>query len=218
MRGITIILNGESVHTGNDLGLVQEVKEIDKPDIQSYTVEVPGRNGLLNLTKGLTGKVVYSDRSMKFQYFGSGSRAELLRLDTVMSYYHGETVRIIDDDYPDHFYEGEVSVESEFNSNYITITLTVDAQPFRLKNERTVFLYDLSEIVGTAEFYVPNESIDAIPTITVKEETTITRNNKEVTLSAGTYEIADFVLFRGDNQFFAKGNDIIEIEYQEGAI
>lgn len=215
MRGITIILNGESVHTGNDLGLVQEVKEIGKPDIQSYTVEVPGRNGLLNLTKGLTGKVVYSNRSMKFQYFGSGSRAELLRLDTVMSYYHGETVRIIDDDYPNHFYEGEVSVESEFNSNYITITLTVDAQPFRLKIDRTVYS---QEIAGKTTIILDNESIDAVPTITVTAETSIKFNGLSTTVSAGTYIAEDFTLHRGKNTFEVSGTGEIAFEYQEGAI
>ena len=215
MRGITIILNGESVHTGNDLGLVQEVKEIDKPDIQSYTVEVPGRNGLLNFTKGLTGKVVYSNRSMKFQYFGSGSRAELLRLDTVMSYYHGETVRIIDDDYPEHFYEGEISVESEFNGNYITITLTVDAQPFRPKINRTVYS---QKIAGKTTIILNNESIDAVPTITVTAETSIKVNGLSTTVSAGTYIAEDFTLHRGANTFEVSGTGEITFDYQEGAI
>lgn len=215
MRGITIILNGESVHTGNDLDLVQEVKEIGKPDIQSHTVEVPGRNGLLNLTKGLTGKVVYSNRPLKFRYFGTGSRAELLRLDTLMSYYHGETVRIIDDDYPDHFYEGEVSVDSEPNGNYITITLAVDAQPFRLKNERTVYS---REIAGKTTIILNNESIDAVPTITVTAETSIKFNGLSTTVSAGTYIAEDFTLRRGANTFEVSGTGEITFEYQEGAI
>ena len=170
---------------------------------------------MLNLTKGLTGKVVYSNRSMKFQYFGSGSRAELLRLDTVMSYYHGETVRIIDDDYPEHFYEGELSVESEFNGNYITITLTVDAQPFRLKTKRTVYKSDVGENI---EITLSNESIDAIPTITVTAETEIKFNGLITTVSAGTYIAEDFVLHRGDNVFTVSGTGEITFDYQEGAI
>lgn len=215
MRGITIILNGESVHTGKDLDLVQEVKEIDKPDIQSHTVEVPGRNGLLNLTKGLTGKVVYFNRSMKFQYFGTGSRAELLRLDTLMSYYHGETVRIIDDDYPDYYYEGEVSVSTEIHGNYITISLDVDAYPFRRKLIPTVVTRTLS---GATTIYLDNESVEAIPTITVTGETSITFNGVKQSLSAGTYVVEAFELKRGVNAFSISGAGTITIEYQEGAI
>lgn len=215
MRGITIILNGESVHTGNDLDLVQEEKEIGKPDIQSYTVEVPGRNGLLNLTKGLTGKVAYYNRPMKFQYFGEGKRARLLDLDARMSYYHGETVRIIDDDYPDHYYEGEMSVSSEIHANYITFELSVDAQPFRLKNNKTIYS---QEIAGDVSIALNNESIDAVPTITVTGETSLTFNGLTTKVSAGTYVAEDFILHRGVNTFAVSGTGTITFEYQEGAI
>lgn len=215
MRGITIVLDGESVHTGNDLDLVQEEKEIGKPDIQSYTVEVPGRNGLLNLTKALTGRVAYSNRDLKFQYFGSGSRAELLALDEAMSRYHGETIRIIDDDYPNHYYEGEASVSTEFKPNHILISLKVDAQPFRLKRNKTVVSKTIS---GSTTVTLNNESIEAIPTITVTAETSITFNGVNRTLSAGTYIAEAFVLHRGVNTLTVSGSGKITIEYQEGAI
>ena len=215
MRGIKIICNGDEIHTGKDLDLVQEVKEIGKPEIQSHIVEVPGRNGLLNLTKGLTGKVMYFNRELSFRYFGTGTRKRLLEIDALLSYYHGETVRIIDDDYPDHFYEGELSVESELHGNYITISLTVDAQPFRLKTKRTVYK---AEIEGEVEITLINESIDAIPTITVTAETEITFNGLFTTISAGTYIAKDFVLRRGENIFTVSGTGEITFDYQEGAI
>jgi phage-related protein len=215
VRGITIIFNGEEIHTGDDLDLVQEKKEIGKPTIQSFTVEVPGRNGLLNLTKSLTGSVTYYNRSMSFQYFGTGTREDLLELDEIMSRFHGQTIRIIDDDHPNHYYEGEVSVGTEFHGNYITITLTVDAQPFRLKRTKTVYH---RELTGTVTVYLDNESIDAVPIITVTAETAITYNAKTVTLSAGTYTIDDFVLRAGTNKVIISCTGGVTIEYQEGAI
>lgn len=215
MRGITIILNGEETHTGYDLDLVQEKKEIGKPTVQSYTVEVPGRNGLLNLTKGLTGKVAYYNRPLKFQYFGDGERSRLLEIDAIISRYHGETVRIIDDDYPNHFYEGEVTVETELRSNYITVTLEVDAQPFRLKREKTVYT---STINGDTMISLVNESIEAIPTITVTADTKITFNGVVVSLGAGTYVDEKLALQAGFNTFKVSGTGNITFEYQEGAI
>lgn len=215
MRGISIILGEEIVHTGNDLDLVQEEKEIGKPEIQSHTVEIPGRNGLLNLTKALTGKVAYSNRDLKFKYFGSGSRAELLALDEAMSRYHGETIRVIDDDYPDYYYEGEASVSTEFKPNYILISLKVDAQPFRLKRNKTVVSKTLS---GETTLTLYNESIEAIPTITVTAETKIIFNGRSVTLGAGTYLAEAFFLHRGVNTLTVSGSGKITIEYQEGAI
>jgi hypothetical protein len=215
VRGITIIFNNERVHTGDDLGLVQEEKEIGKPTIQTFTAEVPGRDGLLNLTRSLTGKVNYYNRPLSFQYFGDGTRKELLDLDAYFSRFHGQTIRIIDDDYPDHYYEGEATVSTEYGSNYITITLTVDAQPFRLKLTPTVYSRQIS---GKITVYLDNESIDAIPTITVTGETSIVRNGKSVSVGAGTYEFPDFVLVGGSNAFEVSGNGTISIQYQEGAI
>lgn len=217
MRGITIICGsiGEGIHTGDDLDLVQEKKVIEKPTVQSHTVQIPGRNGLLNLTKSLTGKVTYFNRKMTFQYFGTGDRETLLELDAEMSKYHGQTIRIIDDDYPDHYYEGEASVETDLKSNYITIVLVVDAQPFRLKRDRTVYSSDIN---GTVKLYLNNESIEAIPTITVTAETVITFNGVTMTLSAGTYTVESFGLHGGINIFEVSGTGKITFEYQEGAI
>lgn len=216
MRGITIIFNGEDVHTGDDLDLVQEEKTIGKPTIQSYTVQVPGRNGLLNLTKSLTGKVMYYNRSLFFKYFGDGDLERLLELDAVMSGYHGQTIRIIDDDYPDHYYEGEASVSTEFHSGYVNITLTVDAQPFRLKRKPTVVSREVNN--NTIEVSIRNESIEAIPTFTIDGNISITFNGEKVSLSTGTYTVERIQFRGGVNVLTISGSGKVTIEYQEGAI
>ena len=235
MRGILIGLstgkttgNGivnltEVVHTGvskstgpKNLGLVQEEKEIGKPDIQSYTVEVPGRNGLLNLTKALTGRVMYSNRELKFRYFGSGSRAELLALDEAMTRYHGETVIIIDDDYPDYYYEGEATVSTEYGSNYVLISLKVDAQPFRMKNIFSGSTQTLTSSQTTVT--VTNGGVEVVPTISVTGEATISFNGVTVHLTDGTYIVEKFVLSRGENTFTAYGDGKLSITYREGTI
>ena len=215
MRGIKIIFSEDEIHTGDDLDLVQEEKKIEKPDIQSHTVAVPGRNGLLNLTKGLTGKVVYSNRKLSFKYFGTGKRDRLLELDALFSRYHGQTIQIVDDDYPDHFYEGEASVSTEIFSNYITISLTVDAQPFRIKIFPTVVSRTIS---GSVTLYLENESVEAIPTITVTADTSIVFEGVKLSLSAGTYTVESFELKRGVNVFTVSGTGTITVKYREGAI
>jgi hypothetical protein len=215
VRGITIIFNNEEIHTGDDLDLVQELKEIGKPKPQTYTVQVPGRNGLLNLTKGLTGRVTYYNRSLSFRYFGTGNRDRLLELDAEFSKYHGQTIRIIDDDHPDHYYEGEASVSTVLNNGYITVTLTVDAQPFRLKRNPTVYSRDID---GAVKLYLDNESIEAVPTITVTADIKISFNDITVILGAGTHTLEKFELRGGVNILDVSGTGTITIEYQEGAI
>lgn len=217
MRGIKIIFNDEEIHTGDDLDLVQEEKKIEKPKVQSYTVEVPGRNGLLNLTKSLTGSVTYGNRPLSFRYFGAGDREHLLELDAYMSKFHGQTIRIIDDDRPEHYYEGEASVETEFHGNYITISLTVDAQPFRLKLKPTVYSHNMGG--GTTKLYIENESLEVIPTITVTGgDIKIVFNGAEITLGVGTYTVESILFRAGVNVLTVSGTGTIIFEYQEGAI
>lgn len=215
MRGITIIFNDERVHTGADLDLVQEAKEIEKPDIQTFTAQVPGRDGLLNLTRSLTGKVSFYNRAMSFQYFGTGDRDHLLYLDAYMSRFHGQTIRIIDDDHPDHYYEGEATVSTSLKGNYITISLDIDAQPFRLKLLPTVYT---RVIDGTVTVYLSNENIEAIPIITTTGEISITFNGVTTDLSAGSYTLENFVLQSGVNAVKISGAATVTIQYQEGAI
>lgn len=213
MRGITIVLNGKSVHTGNDLDLVQEEKDLGKPRVQSYTVEVPGRHGLLNLTKGLTGEVVYSNRTLRFQYFGSGKRSDLLELDAAFSQYHGETVQIIDDDYPEDYFEGEVEVSTKIHGNYITIQLTVNAQPFRFARTETKVTRAVSSDFNIV-YQIDNPGVSVVPTVTVTGEVKVTMNNVSYTLSAGTYISEELTLRRGLNAFTLSGDGTISFSYR----
>jgi hypothetical protein len=132
-----------------------------------------------------------------------------------MSRFHGQMIRILDDDYPDYYYEGEATVSTTINSNYITINIEIDAHPFRLKVAPTVVSHTLN---GTVTLYLKNESAEVIPTITVTAETTIKFNNRTMVLSAGVYTVEAFVLVGGLNTFEVTGTGTIRIEYQEGAI
>lgn len=216
MRGITIILGNERIHTGNDWDLVQEKKEIGNPEIQSYLVQVPGRNGLLNLTKGLTGNVCYNNRSLSFQYFGTGTRAELLELIDTVNRYHGETIQIIDDDTPDYYYEGECSIGVVMYPNYVTITLEVNASPFKFKNYPTVLTATLTSNVLSLSTI--NKGVPVMPLFTVSNTATISKDNATVTLSAGTYEVNDIEVKRGANIFEVSGNGTLTITYREAII
>ena len=97
----------------------------------------------------------------------------------------------------------------------MTITLVINALPFRYKTEKTVFSRAIN---GATTLTLNNESIDATPTITVTAATTITFNGITAKLSAGTYEDARLALHRGVNNIEVSGTGTITIEYQEGAI
>ena len=216
MRGITIIKDNIRIHTGNDLDLIQETKEIGNPTPQSYLVEVPGRNGLLNLTKGLTGNVCYSNRPLKFQYLGNGNRDTMLDIVDVFNTFHGETIRIIDDDTPDWYYEGEASVETKRDGVLVTITLNVNADPFRQRLKLTNMATSLS--TDEKSMVINNYGVVITPTFIVSDNARIAFNSNTYTLSAGSYVIEDIELKPGANSLKVSGSGTLTVQYREAKI
>lgn len=217
MRGCMLILNDYGIHTGNDLDLVQEIKEIGNPEIQTYNVEIPGRNGKLRLTKNLTGRVTYFNRKIKLQYLSSGSRADLQVIKDLLSKYHGEVIRIIDDDTPDYYYEGECSVENVDKGSYVQSVLTIDADPFRIMIEPIVRTITLS--AETQTVYITNDGVAIVPTFTTTGTATIIIGDHTISVStATTWEDPDVLLEPGLNKITVSGSGTLKISYKEARI
>lgn len=216
MRGITIIKDNIHLHTGDDLDLIQEVKELGNPTPQSYLVEVPGRNGLLNLTKGLTGNVTYSNRPLKFQYLASGTYEEVEETIDFFNSLHGETFKVIDDDTPDYYYEGEATVTVTRKGILTTITLELNANPFREMLELTNRVTDLT--ADAKNIVINNYGVTVAPTIIVSNNAQITFKGTTYTLSAGTYTIDNLELKPGSNILTVSGSGNLTIQYREAKI
>ena len=216
MRGIEIIKDNIKIHTGDDLGLVQEVKEIGNPTPQSYLVEVPGRNGLVNLTKGLTGNVVYNNRTLKFQYLTSGTYEEVEEIIDFFNSLHGETLKVIDDDTSDYYYEGEATVTVTRKGILTTITLSLNANPFRERLDLTNMTTALTTSDKT--LVVNNYGVVVQPTIIVDNTAKIIYKGNTYTLSAGTYKISDVELKTGYNSFIVSGSGNLTIQFREAKI
>lgn len=216
MRGITIVFNNDSIHTGNDLDLVQEEKEIKSPEPQSYLVEIPGRNGMLNLTNSLTGNVCYGNRTLTCKYFGTGTREEMFELRNKMMKYHGEVIKVIDDDTPDYYYEGECKVEIEPKSNYVNITLEVNADPFMYCINETVLHIEADsedKLIG-----IDNCGVPVTPTITVFNQVNIRKGDVVCELLSGKHILDEMELEKGVNEYHISGNGMVTISYREARL
>ena len=107
MRGITI---NNDFHTGYDLNMVMTEKILTPPEAQTYEVEIPGRNGFLDMSDYLTGEPTYKNRTLSFSFFGNGSRETVLSLIDRMSSLHGYNMQIEVDDLEGWYFEGRASV------------------------------------------------------------------------------------------------------------
>lgn len=121
-------------HCWNDWGLVVEKGgySIGEPEPQTYTVQIPGRNGLLDLTEALTGDVRYNNReisvSLSAPYVPGTfeSTAEAVR-----GFLHGQRRLLTFNFNPDFAFVGRCVVAAAHGDGLGTITVTMDAEPYQ---------------------------------------------------------------------------------------
>lgn len=212
MRGILI---NNTVHTANDLRLVMTGKDLPAPKVQTYAVEVPGRNGLLDLSEFLTGEPTYSNRTLKFEFLGDGSRETVLSLIDVMLSYHGKNITVTTDDFTGWYYTGRADVTYSDKGYYVTFVLTIDAQPFSYSLTPKSYTYTNSTEQVVTLF---NAGVSVIPTVTVDTETTIVYGDTTLRLSAGTYEPEALKLKHGNNNLTITSTGEVNITYREAVI
>ena len=62
-----LIVNGVDLSVRFQIALIDGY-ELNPPEPKTYTVDIPGGNGVIDLTEALTGDVAYNNRSQKFTF------------------------------------------------------------------------------------------------------------------------------------------------------
>ncbi len=212
MRGILI---NHIIHTGEDIGLVMTEKTISSPTPKTYCVDVPGRDGTLDLSEFLTGNIQYDNRQLKFKFVGDGSRKAILSLINEMMLYHGQMLTIADDDFPDWYYIGRATIAPNDCNSYVEFEMSVDAEPFRYAIEETNIKLTVS---GSKTVTIDNQGIDIVPTITTTAETAVIKEDKRYSLGIGTFMFQDFLLEHGSSSITFEGNSNVTIKFREAML
>ena len=209
MRGIYI----NRKHTGNDMGLIMTDRDIGVPVAQTYKVDIPGRDGELDLSEFLTGSVHYSNRPLNFKFVTDGSQKQILTAINEMMLFHGQLAEIVEDDYLGYYYKGRISISFKDNGRYVEFEMSVDAEPFRMAREKNAFSYT---VTSSKECLIVNTGMAVVPTVTTTGTVTIIRNGQRVSISAGSSYIDDFFkLQHGTNTFNIEGNATVTFEFTE---
>ena len=108
MNGVKI---GEK-HSYDDFGLILSSKVINPPEPKTNEVEVPLRDGSIDLTQALTDEVKYKDREIQLTFSVIDSRKTWHdKISAIENYLHGQRMKIIFDEDPEFYYIGKVSVD-----------------------------------------------------------------------------------------------------------
>ena len=191
------------------------------PEVRKETQPVPGRHGLLDLSQALTGDVVYDNRTLEygFDLYAPTLDEYEAKMQKIRNDLDGRMLFVYPDAEPGFHYIGRLAILSEYDAESMEqeVMVTVDAEPFRYRDEVTEVSASLTGDEGQ-EVICPNLRKWVVPTITTDAQTQVTFEGVHYSLAAGVHIVPGIVLKDGDNTLTCTGTGTIQFEYQEGAL
>lgn len=138
-------------------------RTIGSPEPQTYTVEIPGRDGLLDLTESLDGYIHYNNREVELLFKFIDTSGDIDRDAFYASVYkqiHGKKLKVWFSDYgqEDFYLYGRCSVEEiEFTHDNpwgFYFTVTMDCEPWWYDAEETEIECDLTDYEDYKTIYL----------------------------------------------------------------
>lgn len=196
-------------HCYKDLDLVLTDVDIGMPEPQTSTTEIPGMDGVLDYTEVLTGHVRYKNRTITLT-FATAYKFTKLDWSTFLSNLageiHGQKLKIIFDDDPEHYYYGRCTIGS-FSSDWRNHTFKIicDCEPWKYDLNVTALSYRV-EISSTTKCTLLNEQRPVVPTIYAAHPVNFRWNDKKhagesYDLERGTNRELGIELAAGENAF-----------------
>lgn len=228
-------------NTWDDWHLIPSKRpSFNPPTVKSQYVEIPGGNGVLDLTESLTGYPLYNTRTGSWTFYvenGFKPWGELY--SEISNYLHGQKLRAILEDDPSFYYEGRFTVD-KWNSDswWSTINISYDVYPY--KKELTSSLenwlwdpfdfetgivreYGELEVSNTLTLEIPSRQEYICPKIIVTSSDgtgmNLQYNSKTYHLNDGENLLPE-VTFGGGVVVTLKftGNGTVSVDYQGGSL
>lgn len=199
-------------HSYDDFSLILNSKTIDSPEPKITTVEIPGADGVIDITEYF-GETKYKNRKLSFDFSTIIPQRGFLHLfSEIQNTLHGKKVRIVLDDDPNFYYVGRIAVsEWKADRNIGKITVDCDCEPYKYRIYKTV----MTVPAGDNTIVLPNLRKRVSPKFHSSGNVVITFNGHEYPPANGDFEIPTILLRPGNNEITLSGAEC-RIEYQEG--
>ena len=200
-----------------DYGLIVAPYAIPMPEPQTNFVEIPGRDGALDLSEAF-GTVRYTDRIVPITLYARAPFDTLI--STFAADVHGRRMNVIFDRDTTYYYDARIKLEDvERHAGYCELSLECRAKPYKLEHFETSITVLPT---GSATITLTNTRMPVVPTITVSAGMTLTftllGKDYTVNLSMGTHIIPSLVLLEGDTAIEGTGTGRITFTYRKGAL
>lgn len=143
-----------------DFGLILDHKEIGKPEPRTNYIDVPARDGHLDLTEAF-GEVKYKERKLVFYFSYIGSDANWERtLSALHNYLNGQRHKIYFEE--NYYWVGRCFVgDAQTKRGIKEFTIECDCEPYKYRLEDTIIEIrrkNLFNYADCATFYITNNN------------------------------------------------------------
>lgn len=222
-------------HAYDDWGIILSSKVISPPTPQIKQVNIPLRDGALDLTETLSEEIRYNDRSISLAFTVVDPIKQWpAKISEIQNYVQGKRLKIVFDDDAAFYYIGRVAV-NEFKSNKTIGTLVIECtvEPFKYDVLSSVVdwewdIFDFDEgIINEAGELIVNGSrtINLIcrkkrmlPIFTVSAAMTVTYDGEVFNLLPGEQKLYELFLIEGENELTFTGTGTVTIDYRGGSL
>lgn len=182
---------------------------LSQPSPKTYTVDIPGGNGKLDLTEFLTGDTLYDNRSQEFVFAIIDVKDFEHTKTEISNFLHGKAYDYQITMDPNYTYHGRFTVADASHTKYLNgvvgiIQISIEADPFKFK-EKQIFSV---EAIGGKTAYFESGRMRVKPSITTSTLTKVICNNKLTTIPQGTWSINDVLFTEGTNEVYFSSYDI----------
>lgn len=243
-NGITITVEGSntSYHSYDDWGLyITNTDCIGEPELVKEYIQVPGRNGLIDISEALAGRPIYKSRHIKIDLAGTRDKTNWdSTISSLRNAINGRVCHITFDNDVAYYWRGRVEIvdfASVLRLGRFTIDIP-DADPYKYDIESTsepwhwdpfnfitgvIRESDVHEITGSGTVTIPSGGMYVVPEIVVSNMTssafTVAYNGMTFTLRSGTNRIPE-ILVNGDEEvsLVFTGTANVQIVYRGGSL
>jgi hypothetical protein len=187
------------------------------PPVKSEIVEIPGANGVLDLSRSLTGFTTYGNREGSFEFIVANGYSDWCETySAISSFLHGKTLAMVLDDDSKYLYDGTFSINnwaSNSDGTWSNITIDYSVGPYKYERDYTTVyekvtlgeghVFDFSYKIGDAPTYpritlkpVDEDTKYTEPVYKLIYSNTLMADGETITkkLSYGTYTLNDLEL------------------------
>ena len=205
------------------------------PPVKTAYVEIPGGDGILDLTTAMTGKPMYSNRTGSWEFYvENGFKDWTVLYSEIMMYLHGKEMRAVLDDDTAYYYEGRFTV-NQWRSDPAQSLIVIDYNvkpykqyaasdenwlwdPFNFETG-VIRYYKNLPVKGTLTIVVIGDVMDSVPTIVSSVAgMRVTFGGVTYTLQRGANVINSIVVTQGDNPFTFTGTGTVSIQFVGGRL